>query len=131
MGILESDLPNLPYKPMYWQCCVKDCRGKAKIRDYGISPFYFWPVKVIREIGKDGVGRWRGGWINYDHGYICSKHFPEYKKGSRSFYEKYIFTPLNNQQTVNEYLKSKIVEPKTKAKCQHQAMKNWKRSEGW
>lgn len=81
MGILDSDLPNLPYKLVNWHCMVADCRCKTKIRDYGIAPLYYWPVKIFR--GKNGS--WRGGWADCTHGYICSRHFKEYEKDPRAF----------------------------------------------
>jgi len=81
LGILESDLPNLPFKPVHWFCMVDGCNCKTKVRDYGVSPIYWWPVKVRRN--KDGS--WRGGWSNCLHGYICSRHFREYKADHMTF----------------------------------------------
>lgn len=97
MGILESDLPNLPYKPVKWRCVVDGCRGATRLRDYGIAPFYFWPVKIRRE--KNGA--WRGGWVTPEHGYICSRHFVAYQKNSVGFWRSYANTV--------EYLFSKII----------------------
>jgi hypothetical protein len=97
MGILESDLPNLSYSLVKWKCVVDGCRGATKLRDYGIPPLYYWPVKILRE--KDGA--WRGGWVTPEHGYICSRHFKEYKQNSVGFWRKHANTV--------EYLFSKII----------------------
>jgi hypothetical protein len=64
---------------------VPDCSCKTIIRDYGMFPIYWWPVKVRRK--KDGS--WRGGWTTALHGYICGKHFKEYLLNSRQFEYKY------------------------------------------
>lgn len=86
MGILESDLVNLPYKPVKWFCLVEGCNCNTIVRDYGISPIYFWPVIVRRKEG----GLWRGGWTSCLHGYICSKHFKQYKTDHISFIRKHV-----------------------------------------
>lgn len=96
MGILESDLPGLPFKPAKWICIVKGCHHSTKIRDYGIAPFYFWPVKVVR--AKDGS--WRGGWTDLSHGYICGKHFPEYKKYSNEFFRNHARAEKELNETI-------------------------------
>jgi|ERR1700761_1606158 len=78
MDIRDTDLPNLPFKTGKWSCIVPGCKGGAKIRDYGIGPFFYWAVRVIR--GEKG---WRGGWFSApNHTYMCSKHWPMYKKGT-------------------------------------------------
>lgn len=96
MGILESDIPNLPYKPMHRFCIVDGCKGKTTIRDYGIAPLYFWPVKITRTKTK-----WRGGWVSSLHGYICSKHFKEYNAGHVAFMRKHI----TNDKTMMDKVK--------------------------
>lgn len=70
MDIRDTDLPNLAFTMVKWFCIVDGCRGHAKVRDYGIGGYYYWPVKVIRK--KDG---WRGGWFNNSHVYLCCKHW--------------------------------------------------------
>lgn len=85
MGILESDLPNLPYTPVRWFCMVEGCKCKTTVRDYGIAPLYYWPVRIRRD--KDGT--WYGGWASCLHGYICSRHFKEYKANRKQFCYKY------------------------------------------
>lgn len=89
MGILESDLPNLPYQVVKWQCMAPGCFCTTTIRDYGIAPFYWWPVRIIREekwtphydFEKNKMITkhvWRGGWFDAsDHGRLCSKHWTE------------------------------------------------------
>ncbi len=69
-GIKDSDLPYLPYKEVYEYCMIPNCKGKCKVRDYGIAPYYYWPVKI-----RYGKNSWRGGWFMGTHGYLCSKHF--------------------------------------------------------
>lgn len=86
MDIRESDLPGLPYKPMRWFCMVEGCTCKTTVRDYGIPPIYWWPIRIIREKNGD----WRGGWTSALHGYICSRHFKEYKANPRAFMKTHI-----------------------------------------
>lgn len=77
MDIRDTDLPMLPYKEAHWQCIVPGCKGKCKVRDYGIAPYYYWPVKV-RYIHKHKMSHagWRGGWVDsMHHAYMCSKHW--------------------------------------------------------
>ena len=72
MDIRDSDLPNLPFTMVKWHCLVPGCKAHTKVRDYGLVPFYYWPVKV--RYYKDG--KWRGGWLeNAGHWYLCSKHW--------------------------------------------------------
>lgn len=98
MGILDSDLPYLPYTLMKWYCMVDGCTCSCRVRDYGIPPLYYWPVKIHR--GKDGS--WRGGWTTCFHGYVCSKHFKELRQiGEGAFFRKHAGTW--------EYLTKKIV----------------------
>jgi len=110
MGVLESDLPNLPYTLVKWKCMCIGCKGATKLRDYGIAPFYYWPVKVVRSRDKAGVTTWRGGWTNMEHGYICSKHFPQYKLDPHHFEQKYTFKYLQttDPEKISQYLMSKI-----------------------
>lgn len=111
--IRESDLPNLTYKLIHWLCMVPGCRGKAKIRDYGLAPLYWWPVQV-RRFQKDGQDMWRGGWIQLDHGYICSRHFQVYKLDPDHFFKKYIVEHLQKiyEPDVKKYLRSRVAEVK-------------------
>lgn len=90
MGVLESDLPNLPFKTARWYCMVEGCKCKTTIRDYGLAPIYWWPVKVLRLSDADGT--WRGGWTSALHGYICSRHFKEYRKNRYAFCRKHART---------------------------------------
>lgn len=103
MGILESDLPGLPFKPVKWVCMVEGCSCYTGLRDYGIFPYYFWPVKVKRS--KDS---WRGGWTEYTHGYICSKHFPEYKKSPMAFMRKHGTSLKHFKERIIHITKSKL-----------------------
>lgn len=70
MDIRDSDLPYLPFKEVWEYCIVPGCKGRCKMRDYGISPYYYWPVKISNT--KHGF---RGGWVHACHGYLCSKHW--------------------------------------------------------
>jgi hypothetical protein len=110
MGILESDLPNLPHKLLKWRCICDGCRGVTKLRDYGISPIYYWPVKVRRYKNKAGEDMWRGGWTNLDHGYICGKHWHQYKLDPDHFYRKYLIDHLktSNPNKISAYLFGKV-----------------------
>lgn len=109
MGILESDLPNLPYKLVKWHCVCDGCNGATKLRDYGVSPYYFWPVKILRS-GSGDEQKWRGGWTSFMDAYICSKHFAQYKLDSGHFWKKYLFGFLktNNIHKIHKYLITKI-----------------------
>lgn len=76
MDIRDTDLPNLPFKPGKWCCIVPGCKGGAKIKDYGIWPYFYWAVKVRRHDNGD----WHGGWfVATNHVYLCSKHWPMYR----------------------------------------------------
>lgn len=109
MGIMESDLPNLPYKLVNWHCVVEGCKGKTKLRDYGIAPFYFWQVKVYRGV-KKGIEMWRGGWMMPDHCYICSKHWRHLELDKEHFYKKHLYDYLKTTdwRKVLEYLNTKV-----------------------
>lgn len=74
--IREPDLKCLPFKPAKWFCIVPGCKCHVKIRDYGLSPYYYWPVK--RRYPKSGG--WRGGWFDHTHPYMCSRHWELYRK---------------------------------------------------
>lgn len=70
-GVAESDLPYLPYTRGKCMCIDPGCRKYCIIRDYGLSPYYFWPVE--RRVLKSGC--WRGGWVNMAvHFFWCEKH---------------------------------------------------------
>jgi hypothetical protein len=103
MGILESDMPNLPYKLAKWLCMVADCKNACRVRDYGIAPLYYWPVKVRRK--EDGG--WYGGWVSSMHGYICSAHWPEFKKGKKAFCNKHANTIQFHLDRVQPIIKAK------------------------
>lgn len=108
MGILESDLPNLPFKLVKWVCIVDGCTCGTKMRDYGISPIFWWPVKITRK--KDGS--YRGGWTDFTHGYICNRHWPEYKQGHTAFFEKYATNRIDITRSIVAIEKSKQYKPK-------------------
>lgn len=104
MGIVESDLPYLPFTRVYWYCMVPGCSCRIIVRDYGIGPLYYWPCKVLRKPN----GGWRGGWSDYMHGYICGKHYAEYKRDQRAF----VKTHTRNEQ----YMASRIIPLKKSCK---------------
>ncbi len=104
MGILESDLPNLPYKLVKWQCMVDGCKNACRVRDYGIAPHYYWPVRVFR--AEDGS--WYGGWITALHGYICSTHWKEVNKGRVAFFRKHACTEQFLLSRITPITKSKL-----------------------
>lgn len=74
IDIKDEDLQYLPYKLVKWCCCVPGCKGGLILRDYGISPLYYWPVKV-KSFLKNGEHRWRGGWISLDVHAVLVKHY--------------------------------------------------------
>jgi hypothetical protein len=75
-GILESDLPLLPFKWVKWKCVVPLCRGGCRLKDYGNAPFYFDPARRVRR--KDGA---RGGWWNVaEHFYMCGRHAKQWDR---------------------------------------------------
>lgn len=37
----REELDNIPYELKKWKCHCKDCTNGTKVRDYGISPWYF------------------------------------------------------------------------------------------
>lgn len=113
---------------------VEGCRCKAKVRDYGIAPIYWWPVKITRkdvnthqwETDDEGKkvwrgGRiehiWRGGWTSAFHGYVCSRHWKEAKQqGWHTWAKKHI--------TTSEALLAKIKPiTKTKKKARWESLK--------
>lgn len=110
MDILDTDLPNLPYILKKWKCWVPDCRGGKAVRDYGIAPFYWDPVKVKRLAN----GRWRGGWFEVTgHWYMCSRHYRELDAiGQSAFIEKYGLRKTDTE----EYRISRIVDHKSNRK---------------
>lgn len=75
MDIRDSDLPYLPYKEVWQYCIVDGCKGRCKMRDYGLFPYYWWPVKV-----RYSERGYRGGWSHFMHRYACSKHWKQIQK---------------------------------------------------
>lgn len=103
MDVRDSDLPGLPYKVVHWNCIFPDCRGHAMVRDYGLGPLYYWPVKVYY---NDEKQKWRGGWFDAGaHLYLCSRHWDPAVNGQIPF-------PEHNQ----EIRLSKISIPNKKQK---------------
>lgn len=87
MDIRDTDLQYLPFKIAKWKCLIPGCKSHGRIvKDYGIPPFYFWPVK--QRLYKDG---WRGGWFDASlHWVLCNKHLAEHEKlGHEAFNDKY------------------------------------------
>lgn len=61
----KEDLQGLPYTEFHWKCFDQYCNNKARIRDYGVRPYFLW--------GKR--------WVNPKQTvYCCSKHWPLVKK---------------------------------------------------
>lgn len=79
MDIQETDLPNLPYTLVRWACLIPGCRCKNTfLRDYGIAPYYYWPVKRV-DMPKEN--RFKGGWVDSTwHWKLCFKHGAIYEK---------------------------------------------------
>lgn len=76
MGVLESDLPQLPYKFVKWQCMAPGCTSSVRVKDYGINPFYFWAIRIHHDEKKHF---WRGGWFDASgHWRLCSRHWDDF-----------------------------------------------------
>lgn len=73
----REELDNVAYDLKKWVCQCKGCINGTKVRDYGISPQYFWPCK-------------KGGWINLNTNFfICGKHNHWIKKLVRKGYKEH------------------------------------------
>lgn len=65
----REELDNVDYTLKKWICGCKNCNNGTRVRDYGISPEYYWPVK-----GKDE-------WVDLTRNYLmCGKHNKFMKK---------------------------------------------------
>lgn len=63
-SLTKLELENVPFDKRRWQCCIKHCSCATTIKDYGISPFFWWRKK----------------WIDLSRNiYICAKHHNRYK----------------------------------------------------
>lgn len=75
MDIRDTDLPNLPYTVVKVQCVVPGCDHGFKARDYGIAPYYYWPVKILYKKNES----WKGGWFDAsNHPIVCNRHWKNY-----------------------------------------------------
>lgn len=96
MDIRESDLPGLPFKVVYWFCIEEGCTNKVRVRDYGISPYYWHPVKIHRS--KKG---WRGGWFGgMYHYHICSRCRKKYPENTIHDYPEEVY--LSRIKTIDK-----------------------------
>ena len=69
----REELDQVPYDLVKWFCQCKGCTYGSRIRDYGISPFFYWPRK-----GE--------GWINLNFNYLlCGKHWKLVKRLEKSY----------------------------------------------
>lgn len=37
-----EELAKVDSEVKYWNCCVRLCKGFSRVKDFGISPFYYW-----------------------------------------------------------------------------------------
>lgn len=64
VALFPSELALVEHTVVKWQCCVKDCEGGSRIKDYGASPFFYWRKK----------------WIDLSNQVLyCSKHWKQFK----------------------------------------------------
>jgi hypothetical protein len=64
----REELDNVEFTLKKWVCQCKGCTRGTTVRDYGISPEFYWPSR----------GR---GWRNLNFSYfMCGKHYPFMKK---------------------------------------------------
>jgi len=63
----REELDKVDYDLKKWQCQAKGCTCGTKIRDYGISPYFYHPTK-------------KGAWARLDNTFwLCGKHNKFYK----------------------------------------------------
>lgn len=64
----REELDNVQFTMKKWVCQCKGCNRGTKVRDYGISPEFYWPRKV-------------GEWVDLNKNYfLCGKHWPFMKR---------------------------------------------------
>lgn len=84
MNMTREELDRVPYEIKLWGCQCKNCKNASRVRDYGVSPFFFSPRK-----GK----KW--GWKDLrDWYYICGRHWKFYKRLLKSYDRKTIDNKL-------------------------------------
>lgn len=76
----KESLDQIVYDQKKWICQCKDCIRGTMVRDYGISPFFFW----------------RNKWVNLNYTYfMCAKHFAIFNRvkrtlGKEAFEDKFL-----------------------------------------
>lgn len=79
MGVTEADLPNLAFKMYRWYCGVEGCQRYTRVKEFGLPPYFFWPVKQYHNEKKK---LWRGGWIEGTaHAFLCGDHWKPVNDG--------------------------------------------------
>lgn len=69
----REELDNVDYTLKKWICSCKGCNRGTKVRDYGISPEFYWPKK-----GE--------GWLDLRKNYfMCGAHYPFMKRISKIY----------------------------------------------
>lgn len=64
----EKELKLVPFDKRKWLCGVKGCTRHTTVKDYGLSPEYYW----------------RGLWVNIStEVFLCVNHFKQYKDAGK------------------------------------------------
>jgi len=72
LNMTREELNNVDYDLKRWPCQCKKCTRGTRVRDYGISPWYYWPCKKK--------------WVRLDETWLyCGKHWKFYKRLLKSF----------------------------------------------
>lgn len=88
----KEELDNVEYKLMKWRCQGKDCQNGTKVRDYGISPYFY-------------LERKNEGWRNLNiYWWNCGKHNKMWKELIKSYPQKDVFDRLMDIQSPKERL---------------------------
>ena len=72
LNMTRDQLDKVDYDLKRWPCQCKKCTRGTRIRDYGISPWYYWPANKK--------------WIRLDRNFfMCSIHWKFSKRLLKSF----------------------------------------------
>lgn len=72
MKMTREELENVEFDLKKWRCQCENCTRGTRIRDYGISPNYYWPAHKK--------------WVNLNLTWLyCAKHWKFYKRLIKNF----------------------------------------------
>jgi hypothetical protein len=82
----REELDNIPYELKKWKCHCKNCSNGTKVRDYGISPWYF-----IHRNSKQSLKKPIEYWKNLTNiMWLCGRHRKLYDRLVKKFERNHV-----------------------------------------